>query len=128
MKREAIKIDESSHGTVEIYLDVRFAGVILPFVFKDEVLQEFKDIRSLLKENLRNRQHYCKVNVSSKAKDVYEMRFTRGRNDRVYCKEFRSSAKRRIVMIELYLGKNTQHIPKHIKNRIEKIGSYEYSF
>lgn len=107
MEREAIIIDRSEHGSVEIYVESKTANEILPFVFQDAVYGEFKDIRALLKGNLRNRQHYCKVNVSVKAKNVYEMRFTRGRNDRVYCKEFRIGSKRPIVMIELYQVKKS---------------------
>jgi putative component of toxin-antitoxin plasmid stabilization module len=128
VERRAIIIDKSEHGSVEIYVDLKTANEILPFVFQDAVYKEFKDIRALLKGNLRNRQHYCKLNISVKAKNVFEMRFTRGRNDRIYCKEFRTGSKRRIVMIELYQGKKSQHIPKQIKSRIEKMGGYEYHF
>lgn len=102
MERRAIIIDRSEHGSVEIYVDLKNANAILPYLFQDAVYAEFKDIRALLKGNLRNRQHYCKVNVTGRARDMYEMRLTRSRNDRVYCKEFRTGAKRRIVMIELY--------------------------
>jgi len=126
--REVIKIDKGSHGKVEVYVDSENAAEILQYVFESKVDNEFKEIRSLLKENLRNREKYCKVDVSNKAKDMFEMRFTRQRNDRIYCKEVNDSKSRRIIMIELYRGKKSQNIPKKIKSRIEKMGSYEYKF
>lgn len=128
MAREVIKIDKGSHGKVEVYVDSENAAEILQYVFESKVDNEFKEIRSLLKENLRNREKYCKVDVSNKAKDMFEMRFTRQRNDRIYCKEVNDSKSRRIIMIELYRGKKSQNIPKKIKSRIEKMGSYEYKF
>lgn len=128
MVRKAVKIDEGSHGKVEIYIDSDNASEILQYVFKEKVDGEFKEIRSLLKENLRNRDKYCKVEVCNKAKNMFEMRFTRQRNDRIYCKEIKDSKSRRIIMIELFLGKKSQNIPKKIKERIEKMGSYEYKF
>ncbi|MGB0789104.1 MAG: hypothetical protein ACPGQR_06170, partial [Marinirhabdus sp.] len=85
--------------------------------------RQFKEIRGLLKENLRNREKYCKVNVNQKAKNIYGMKFTRQRNDRIY---FRSSQKRALVMIDLFKGKKSQNIPKKNKNRIDSIGNYEY--
>jgi len=126
--REVIKIDKGSHGKVEVYVDSENAAEILQYVFESKVDNEFKEIRSLLKENLRNREKYCKVDVSNKAKDMFEMRFTRQRNDRIYCKEVNDSKSRRIIMIELYRSKKSQNIPKKIKSRIEKMGSYEYKF
>lgn len=126
MVRELIKIDESNHKDVCICVDYRNAEDILTYVFKDGVDKEFKEIRGILKENLRNKQKYCKADVSKKAKKIYEMRFTRQRNDRIYCKELHQSKRRIIVMIDLYIGKKSQNIPKKIKKRIEKIGRYEY--
>lgn len=128
MIREAIKIEECKHKRVQIYVDLQSATELLQYVFQEGVDKEFKEIRGILKENLRNRDKYCKANVSQKAKDVFEMRFTRQRNDRIYCKEFRISQKRIIVMIDLFKGKKSQNIPKRIKNRIETIGAYQYKF
>lgn len=127
MKGTAVKIDQDTHGKVQIYIDIQNSKDILPYVFRDKVDKEFKEIRGLLKENLRNREKYCKADVSKKAKDMFEMRFTRdGRNDRIYCKEFRVKNKRQIVMIELYEGKKTQNISKKYKSRIETMGGYYY--
>ena len=129
MKRIAILLDQNKHCTTLIFVDSDNAKDILPFLFRDGVDKEFKEIRDILKENLRNREKYCKVDVSDKAKDVYEMRFIRNlRNDRIYCKEIRENQKRMIVMVELYIGKKSQDIPKQIKLRIETIGGYQYEF
>lgn len=125
-KRVATLIDESKHGTVLIMWDTS-ATDILPYLYRDGVMEEFKDIRGILKDNLRNREKYCKCDVGTKALDMFEMRFTRnGRNDRIYCKEIRMGAKRFIVMCELYEGKKTQKISKPQKGRIETMGGYEY--
>ena len=126
MIRKLIKIDECKHKNTLICVDLNNAEIILSYVFKDGVEKEFKEIRGLLKNNLRNREKYCKANISDKAKDIFEMRFTRQRNDRIYCKEFHRSKKRIIVMIDLFLSKKSQEIPKKNKNRINTIGSYEY--
>ena len=128
MKRKCLKVDANNHETVIIMVDLENAEDILPYVFGAEsVLNEFKDIRGLLKENLRNKQKYCKVDVSDKADNMYEMRFTNsGRNDRIYCQEFRRGNARVIVMIELFQGKKSQDIPKKIKSRIETMGGYIY--
>ena len=108
-------------------VDIQNAKELLPYTLKDGVDMEFKEIRTLLKDNLRNKEKYTKANVSDKAKNVFEMRFTRnGRNDRIYCQEITFAGKRFIVMAELFLFKKTQEIPKRIKSRIETIGGYEY--
>ncbi len=99
---------------------------ILPYIMKEGVDKEFKEIRDILKENLRNAEKYKKVDVSEKAKDIFEMRFIKnGRNDRIYCKELQVAKMRVIVMVEFYT-KKTQNIPKEIKKRLETIGGYEY--
>lgn len=86
-------------------------------------------IQTILLQNIRIRDKYCKADVSSKAKGVFEMRFTNnGRNDRIFCKEFSFGQKRYIIMIELYKGKKSQSIPAKYKNRIETIGGYAYEF
>ena len=80
-------------------------------------------------EKIRIREKYCKADVSNKAKDMYEMRFTNnGRNDRIYCKEKSVGERRYIIMIELYQGKKNQSLPNKYKNRIEIMGGYEYEF
>jgi hypothetical protein len=125
--RKAFLVDPNTHHTVLIMCDELNKKEIIPYIMKEGVDQEFKEIRSILKENIRNKEKYCKANVSDKAKNVFEMRFTRNRrNDRIYCKEFSLSKKRVIVMVELFIGKKTQSIPKKIKNRLEAIGGYEY--
>jgi hypothetical protein len=108
-------------------VDMGNAKEILPYLFQKGVDDEFKDIRNLLKENLRNKEKYCKADVSSKAGNMFEMRFTRNnRNDRIYCQELSVNQKRIIIMVELFPGKKSQEIPKKIKSRIENMGGYEY--
>jgi GGDEF domain-containing protein len=127
MKRKAILIDQSKHNTTLIMIDIQNAKDILPYIMKDGVDNEFKEIRGILKENIRNKEKYKKVDVSEKAKNMYEMRFIRsGRNDRIYCQEISISGKRFIVMVELHEGKKSQDIQKKIKTRIETMGGYEY--
>ncbi len=93
----------------------------------DGVDKEFKDIRGIIKNGLRNREKYCKADVSNKAKNMFEMRFTNnGRNDRIYCQEISFGGKRHIIMVELFLGKKSQDIPKKIKLRLETMGGYKY--
>jgi len=126
-KRRAIEVDYCKHKNTHIMVDDENAEIILPYVMRDGVDKEFKDIRAILKENLRNREKYCKVDVSDKAKNMFEMRFTNnGRNDRIYCQQVNISEKRIIIMIELFEGKKSQSIPKRIKTRIEVMGGYEY--
>lgn len=127
MKRKAILIDHNKHRTTFIMIDILNASEILPYIMQDNVDKEFREIRELLKENLRNKEKYKKADVSEKAKNIYEMRFVRNnRNDRIYCQEITLGAKRFIVMIELYVGKKTQDISKRIKSRIETMGGFEY--
>lgn len=127
MNRNAILIDENTHRTVRIYVDALNAETILSYVFRDKVDEEFKEIRALLKEALRNREKYCKCDVSDQAKDMFEMRFTRHRrNDRIYCKEISSGKARHIIMVELLEKKKTQQIDKNTKRRIVKMGGYRY--
>lgn len=127
MKRKGIIIDKSLHETTVIVVDAINAEEILSYLFRENVEQEFREIRDILKQNLRNREKYCKADVSDKARNVYEMRFTKLRkNDRIYCQEIHKNKKRFVIMCELFEGKKSQDIPKKIKSRIETIGSYEY--
>ena len=127
MKRQAILIDNNSHKSTFIMVDQHNANELLPYIMQNGVDLEFKEIRSILKENLRNSEKYRKAEVSDKAKNVFEMRFIKnGRNDRIYCQENSINGKRYIVMIELFIGKKTQDIPKRIKSRLETIGGYDY--
>lgn len=108
-------------------VDISNAKEILPYIMRDQVDKEFKEIRDLLKENLRNREKYCKADVSTKADNMFEMRFVKnGRNDRIYCQEKSFSQRRIIIMVELFQGKKTNEIPKKYKLRIENMGGYEY--
>lgn len=126
-KRVAIEIDESVHKTVIFAVDNRQADTILKYILRDKVDAEFKTIRDVIKQNLKNREKYCKADVSKKANNMFEMRFTNnGRNDRIYCQEVHKNGKRYIVMCELYEGKKSQAIPNKIKSRIETMGGYEY--
>ncbi len=127
MSKKAVLLDQNIHKTTLFMIDIDNAKEILPYIMKDGVDKEFKEIRDLLKENLRNRDKYCKVDVSEKAKNMFEMRFVRnGRNDRIYCQEKSLNQKRIIIMVELFEGKKSQEIPKKIKSRIETMGGYEY--
>jgi Trp operon repressor len=126
-ERYYIPCDYDQHHKVCIAIDVKNADTILPFLYREDVDKEFKIIRALLKENLRNREKYCKCNVSNKAEDIFEMRFTsKGRNDRIYCKEMSDAKQRIIIMIELFEGKKSQNIPKEWKLRIESMGKCQY--
>lgn len=129
MIRIAILVDQSTHKTTRIYVDQSNAKEILPYLHTEESIEkEFREIRGLLKENLRNKEKYKKVDVSQKANDMYEMRFVRNnRNDRIFCQEVKGEHKfRAIVMVELWVGKKSQEIPKQIKQRIETMGTYLY--
>lgn len=127
MKRNALKVHGNLHNTTIIYVDSKNADEILPYIFRDDVLDEFIDIKYLLHNNLRNKEKYCKANVSSKADRAFEMRFTnKNKNDRIYCVEQLTGKKRCIIMVELYESKKTQNIPNKIKTRIETLGGYEY--
>lgn len=75
MKRKAIIVDQNKHFTTLIMIDIQNAKEILPYIMKDGVDKEFKEIREILKENLRNKEKYKKADVSDKAKNIYEMRF-----------------------------------------------------
>jgi len=127
MKRKAVLVDINKHSTTLIFVDIQNARSILPYTNLEGVDKEFREIRDLLKENLRNKEKYRKVDVSNKAKNMYEMRFIRNeRNDRIYCQEIGLGSKRCIVMVELFVGKKSQDIPKTIKGRIETMGGYQY--
>ena len=127
MKRTAILIDNNDHKSILIMVDIAHAKEIFPYIFSDNIDFEFKAIRYLLKNNLRNPEKYQKVKVSSKAENMFEMRFIKySRNDRIYCQEISKGGKRFIIMIELFQGKKSQEIPKKIKSRIETMGGYDY--
>lgn len=127
MKRVAIILDENSHSTTCIAIDQSQAATLLKYVFRDNVAEEFRQIRDILKQNLRNKEKYCKCDISETAKDMFEMRFRRnGKNDRIYCKEIRTNKARIIIMCELLEFKKTQAIPKNIKERINTIARYEF--
>lgn len=127
LKRNAIIIGKSLHGTTVIAVDEAMASEILQYLYTDTIDAEFKLIRDILYQNLRNKEKYCKADVSGKADNMYEMRFTKnGRNDRIYCQEIRKSGIRYVVMCELFEGKKTNEIPKKYRSRIETMGAYEY--
>ena len=129
MKRKGLIIDKSQHETTIIVVDLLNAEEIFTYLFRTNVENEFREIKDILKQNLRIKDKYCKADVSGKAKNVYEMRFTKaGKNDRIYCQELHTNKKRYIIMCELFEGKKSQDIPKKIKSRIETIGTYEYEF
>ncbi len=127
MNRKAVLIDKNKHATTLLFVDISNAKDILPYIMHEDVHDEFKDIRQILRENLRIKDKYCKCDVSNKAKNMFEMRFTnKGRNDRIYCQEQSFGSKRIIILSELFIGKKTQDIPKKIKSRIETLGTHNY--
>ena len=126
MIRKALVIWLNAHKTVCICVDQQRHDILQYILNDDSILKEFSLIKNLLFENQRNRERYCKVDVSKKAHDIYEMRFiNNGRNDRIYCKEIRSTA-RFIIIADLFIGKKSQNIPKQIIPRIENIGGNNY--
>lgn len=125
-KRRFIKVKSNGHDTIIVAVDAENADEILPYIFENS-LEEFILISSLLFENNRIKDKYCKANVSEKANNMFEMRFTKkGINDRIYCQEKKVSKRHYIIMVELFKGKKTQGIPPKIKNRIETMGGYDY--
>jgi len=128
VKKTALIIDDSSpHGKTIFSIDTDHASEILTYLFRSDVEEEFRQIRDIIKQQLRIREKYCKCNVSDKAANVFEMRFTRsGKNDRIYCQEIHRPGIRNVILCELFEGKKSQEIPKKIKSRIESIGGIEY--
>lgn len=117
MKRKAIKIDGNLDGTTCFLIDADNAEQILNYVFRENVEREFREIRDILKQNLRNKEKYCKVNISNQTENMYEMRFTKdGKNDRIYCQEIHRNKKRFIVMIELFAGNPEKNKRKNSNN------------
>ena len=129
MKRKLIVVQKGNHDKILLCVDETNAPEILQYILSAAVVNEYQVIQKLHFENLRIKDKYCKADVSTKAKDMFEMRFTNnGRNDRIYCKEQSAGGRRYIIMIELYKGKKTEDISKKYKNRIETMGGYEYEF
>ncbi|HTE34056.1 MAG TPA: hypothetical protein VK666_26935 [Chryseolinea sp.] len=127
MKRSAFCIDRCKHAKTFICVDDGCKVELLNYLMRENVIEEFRLIRTILKEGLRNREKYCKCDVSDKARNMFEMRFTNnGKNDRIYCQEVHRNGKRFILMAELFEGKKSNDIPKIIKYRIETIGGYDY--
>ena len=129
MKRKLIVIQKGNHDKILLCVDQANSSEILQYILGAAVINEYQVIQALLFENIRIKDKYCKADVSKKAKDMFEMRFTNnGRNDRIYCKEQSVGNKRYIIMIELYQGKKTENISNKYKNRIDTMGGYEYEF
>jgi len=127
LKRKVKIIQKGNHDKIVICIDDQNSSEILQYIFSSNVFTEYMIIQSLIFEQIRIKEKYCKADVSNKAKDVFEMRFTNsGRNDRIYCKEQSLGSKRYIIMIELYQSKKTENISNKFKNRIQTIGGYEY--
>ena len=127
MGRKTIKILTGPHGKVVFYVDSQCISNIIEYLLQPENFKEFRIIVELLFENKRNAEKYCKADVSYKAHEMFEMRFTsKMKNDRIYCKEIHISGKRSIILADLFIGKSTQKISKEQKKRITMIGGYEY--
>lgn len=121
MHRNCIKIFENKHKTTILHVDKESANIILPYIFNDDnVLNEFKIIKSILAENARNKEKYRKVNAVKTGK-VFEMRFKKNnKNDRIYCIEESESGKRNIILVKLFQGKKSNDIPKKIIDNLKK--------
>lgn len=92
----------------------------------DNVIDEWRQIRDLIFQSLRNAEKYLKCDVSKVANNMFEMRFTnKRRNIRIYCQEVRTSKTRYIILCELFDKKSTD-IPKSVKNRIEGYSKRNY--
>lgn len=129
MKRTTLILQKGSHDKIVICVDAQNASTILQYLFDASVFQEYLSIQGLLFERLRNKTKYCKADVSKKADNMYEMRFTNNdRNDRIYCQEQSVGDKRFIIMVELYRAKKTEGISKKYKSRIETMGGYNYEY
>ena len=129
MKRKIKIIQKGNHEKIILCVDEANSNEIIQYILDAKVITEYISIQSILLERIKITEKYCKVDVSNKAKDMYEMRFTNnGRNDRIYCKEQSIGDKRYIIMIELFKGKKKQNIPNKNKNRIETMGGYDYEF
>ena len=130
MKRNAIKISENKHRTVQIFADDQVASKVLPYLLDDsKILKEFQKIQNVLHNNLRNKDLYLKVQNTG---SIYEMRFQLStgsgkKNDRIYCKELHAGKRRLIIMVEVYFGKKQNAIPKQLKDKLRKIDTtYDY--
>lgn len=112
---------------VTLYIDEKGLKDIMPFLNNNR-----KKFRKILYEILQGRYNnslYRKVEVSDKAKDVTEMKFSGKPNTRIYCKEFKPDSGKKIVMITLLANKDFQTAQnKSLKPKLESIGGYEYEF
>ena len=55
MKRRAIHIESNLHDTIRIYIDLENAPNLLQYTFRRTVDEEFKEIREIIKNSLRNK-------------------------------------------------------------------------
>lgn len=67
MKRKGLIIDKSLHETTIIVVDLLNAEEIFTYLFRTNVENEFREIKDILKQNLRIKDKYCKADVSGKA-------------------------------------------------------------
>lgn len=127
MPVKAFIVDHNIHETVCIAISEDSISSILKYLHLDNVTDEWRQIRDILKQGIRNPEKYLKCKVSDSANNMFEMRFTnKGKNDRIYCQELSVGKKRVIVMCELLEGKKTQNIPPKIKNRINTLSKNKY--
>lgn len=130
-KRKCKFIIDSPNGRRAIYVDELNADSILEYFNRDKRhLKKFQYITKILLENLRSEDHYCKVEINKKCKNVTEMRFFVGQeNDRIYCKEVRSSSGVYIVVAAiLHEHKASENLSSKEISLIEKVGGYNYEF
>ena len=129
MKRNAIKIKESSDGKRSIAVDEENAEELLKFFRQDKRhKKKFNHICDIILGNHVNRELYDKEEPDDKSKGVRAMKFFKGQeNARVYCKEVKTQNKTTVIIAAEVLErkKQTKLTYKEI-NIIHRVASYEY--
>jgi len=123
----AYTLDHNNHKSLYIAVAEPNMSDILTYLHREDVEKEWKAIRDILKQGLRNAEKYMKCKVSDSANNMFEMRFTnKGLNDRIYCQERTIGKTKYIILVELFEKKKSQEIPKKIKSRIDTISKIDY--
>ncbi len=85
MARRALKISESTCGTIAIYVDEVNASEILAFLNKDKRHQKkFKYIQEIIFGRLRMPEVYDKEEINQRCKGVTAMKFFKGQEKRAH--------------------------------------------
>ncbi|TVR33500.1 MAG: hypothetical protein EA390_03965 [Balneolaceae bacterium] len=129
MKRNAIKIKQSSNGKRCIAVDEENAVKLLEFFTQNKRYQKkFNHICDLILGNHVNRELYDKEEPDDKSKGVRAMKFFKGQdNARVYCKEVTLKDKTFVVIAAEVLERKKQTKLTHKElNIIHRVAGYEY--